>query len=85
MFNRLDDPEGFAADADAGRLVGFDGKSLIHPSQIDPANRIFGASEAALEEAHALIEAFSGGAERFRGRMIEAMHVDMARRTLARA
>ncbi len=85
VFNRLDDPEGFAADADAGRLVGFDGKSLIHPSQIDPANRIFGASEAALEEAHALIEAFSGGAERFRGRMIEAMHVDMARRTLARA
>lgn len=85
VFNRLDDPDGFAADAQAGRMAGFDGKTLIHPSQIEPANRIFGASSDELEEARALIEAFSGGAERFRGRMIEAMHVDTARRVLARA
>jgi citrate lyase subunit beta/citryl-CoA lyase len=84
VFNRLDDAEGFAADANAGRIAGFDGKSLIHPGQIEPANRIFGASEAQLEEAQALIDAFSGGAERFRGRMIEAMHVETARRILAR-
>lgn len=84
VFNRLDDAEGFVADAEAGRIAGFDGKSLIHPSQIESANRIFGASEAQVEEARALIEAFSGGVERFRGRMIEAMHVDTARRIVAR-
>jgi (3S)-malyl-CoA thioesterase len=85
VYNRLDDAEGFAVDAQAGRAAGYDGKSLIHPSQIDPANRIFGATEAEAEEAHALIEAFSGGAERFRGRMIEAMHVATAHRILGRA
>ena len=85
VYNRLDDAEGFAADAQAGRAAGYDGKSLIHPSQIDPANRIFGATEAEAEEARALIEAFSGGAERFRGRMIEAMHVATAHRILGRA
>jgi citrate lyase subunit beta/citryl-CoA lyase len=84
VFNRLDDADGFAADAEAGRLAGFDGKTLIHPSQIEPVNRIFGASAAQIEEARALIEAFSGGAERFRGRMIEAMHVETARRIIAR-
>jgi citrate lyase subunit beta/citryl-CoA lyase len=85
VFNQLDDPDGFAADAQAGRLAGFDGKTLIHPSQIDPANRIFGPSPAELEEAGALIAAFTGGVDRFRGRMIEAMHVDTARRVLGRA
>ncbi|WP_404712677.1 HpcH/HpaI aldolase/citrate lyase family protein [Sphingomonas sp. MMS24-J13] len=84
VFNRLDDAEGFAADAEAGRIAGFDGKSLIHPSQIEPANRIFGASAAQVEEARALITAFSGGAGRFRGRMIEAMHVETARRIIER-
>lgn len=84
VFNRLDDAEGFAADAEAARIAGFDGKSLIHPSQIEPTNRIFGASAAQIEEARALIEAFSGGAGRFRGRMIEAMHVETARRIIAR-
>jgi citrate lyase subunit beta/citryl-CoA lyase len=85
VFNKLDDPDGFAADAQAGRMAGFDGKSLIHPNQIEATNRIFGASEEQQEEARALIEAFSGGAERFRGRMIEAMHVETARRMLGRA
>jgi citrate lyase subunit beta/citryl-CoA lyase len=65
--------------------MGFDGKSLVHPNQIEAANRIFGPSPEELEDARALIAAFSGGAERFRGRMIEAMHVDAARRTLKRA
>jgi (3S)-malyl-CoA thioesterase len=85
VYNRLDDPEGFAAQCAEGRALGFDGKTLIHPSQIEPANRIFGPSETELEDARALIEAQSGGAERFRGRMIEAMHVRDARRLLARA
>jgi len=85
VFNLLDDAEAFRADCEAGRQMGFDGKSLIHPNQIDIANRAFGPSEAEIEEAQALISAATGGAERFRGRMIEAMHVETARRALKRA
>ena len=85
VYNRLDDPDGFAAQCHDGRALGFDGKTLIHPSQIDAANRIFGPSEKEIEDARALIAAQSGGAERFRGRMIEAMHVREAKRLLSRA
>ena len=85
VYNRLDDPEGFAQDCRAGRLAGFDGKTLIHPNQIAPANEAFGASPQEVEEAEALIAAARGGAERFRGRMIESMHVEQARRAVARA
>jgi citrate lyase subunit beta/citryl-CoA lyase len=85
VFNGLDDPEGLAAECAEGRALGFDGKTLIHPSQIEPANRLFGPSASELEEARALIAAHGGGAERFRGRMIEAMHVGEARRLIARA
>lgn len=84
VYNRLEDPDGLAADCEAGQRLGFDGKSLIHPNQIEAANRTFGPSDAELEEARALVEAATGGAERFRGRMIEAMHVDSARRALKR-
>jgi len=85
VFNGLDDLAGLEADCVAGRSFGFDGKALIHPNQIDTANRIFGPSPGDVEEARALIGAATGGAERFRGRMIEAMHVDNARRVLKRA
>jgi len=85
VFNRLDDPRGLEADCEAGRRLGFDGKSLIHPNQIETANRVFGPSQSELEDARALIAAATGGAERFRGRMIEAMHVDAARRILRRS
>ena len=85
VFNGLDDPEGLEADCAAGRNFGFDGKALIHPNQIEIVNRMFGPSPGEVEEARALIDAATGGAERFRGRMIESMHVDSARRTLKRA
>ncbi|MCH4151102.1 MAG: CoA ester lyase [Sphingobium sp.] len=85
VYNRLDDAEGFAAECSEARTLGFDGKTLIHPSQIAPANAIFGASEEDLAEARALIAAFSGGAERYQGRMIEDMHVAQARSLLERA
>ncbi|NIJ20140.1 citrate lyase subunit beta/citryl-CoA lyase [Sphingomonas naasensis] len=84
VFNALDDPEGLAAECRQGRGFGFDGKSLIHPSQIAVASALFGASEAELAEARALIEAATGGAERFGGRMIEAMHVAQAHALIAR-
>jgi citrate lyase subunit beta/citryl-CoA lyase len=85
VFNRLDDPDGFVAEAQDGRRVGFDGKSLIHPNQIAPCQRVFAPSKAEVERARALVEAFHGGAERFGDEMIERMHVEAARRVLARA
>lgn len=83
VYNRLDDGDGFAAECAEGRAFGFDGKALIHPAQIAAANRVFGPTPEEIEEAHALIAAATGGAERFRGRMIEAMHVAEARRLVA--
>jgi citrate lyase subunit beta/citryl-CoA lyase len=85
VFNRLDDADGFLAEAREGRDLGFDGKSLIHPNQIEPCHRAFAPGAAELERARELVEAFGGGAERFGDEMIERMHVEAARRVLARA
>ena len=85
VFNNLEDAEGFAREAEDGRRLGFDGKSLIHPSQIEPCNRAFAPMPAEIERARAIIEAFQGGAERFGSEMIERMHVEAAERLLARA
>lgn len=85
VFNSLDDPEGFLAEARDGRRLGFDGKSLIHPNQIEPCHRAFAPADAEVERARALIQAFTGGAERFGDEMIERMHVEAAQRVLARA
>lgn len=85
VYNRLDDPDGLAAECEEGRRFGFDGKSLIHPNQIETANRLFGPSAQEVDEARRLIAAATGGAERWEGEMIERMHVDQARFTLARA
>jgi (3S)-malyl-CoA thioesterase len=85
VYNRLDDEAGFAAQCAEGRALGFDGKSLIHPSQVEPANRLFGPAAEEIEAARRLIAAATGGAERFEGEMIERMHVEQARRVLAKA
>jgi citrate lyase subunit beta/citryl-CoA lyase len=85
VYNWLDDPEGFAAQCAEGRALGFDGKSLIHPSQVDVANRLFGPSDEEVEAARRLLAAATGGAERFEGEMIERMHVEQARWVLAKA
>jgi citrate lyase subunit beta/citryl-CoA lyase len=84
VFNALDDIEGLAAECRHGRALGFDGKSLINPNQIEPAARAFGPSDRELADAQALIEAATGGAERFGDRMIEAMHVAQARALIER-
>lgn len=84
VYNHLDDPAGFEAECRAGRDLGFNGKTLIHPNQIDPANRAFGPSEEELAEAQRLVEAATGGAERFEGAMIENMHVETAKALLDR-
>jgi citrate lyase subunit beta/citryl-CoA lyase len=85
VFNSLEDEDGFLREAEEGRRLGFDGKSLVHPNQIAPCHRAFAPSPAEVERARALVEAFSGGAERFGSEMIERMHVEAARRVLTRA
>jgi (3S)-malyl-CoA thioesterase len=85
VYNRLEADEGLAEECAQGRGYGFDGKSVIHPSQIETANRIFSPSDAELAAAERLIVAASGGAERHEGRMIEALHVAQARAALAKA
>ena len=84
VFNRLDDSEGFAAEAAESRRLGFDGKSLIHPDQIEPCHRAFAPTEAEIDRARRLLEASTGGAERFEDQMIEHMHVKAAQRLLER-
>jgi (3S)-malyl-CoA thioesterase len=85
VYNRLEDDAGLAAECEEGRRYGFDGKSLIHPSQIDTANRLFSPGEAEIDAALRLIAAATGGAERHEGRMIESMHVHQAQALLAKA
>jgi citrate lyase subunit beta / citryl-CoA lyase len=89
VFNDLDDPDGFEAECRQGRELGFDGKTLIHPSQIEPCNRVWAPSEDAVADARALIATFEEavaagkGVVTHNGRMIENLHVDNARRVLA--
>lgn len=59
VFNRFADGEAFVAECAQGRLYGFDGKGLIHPSQIDPANAAFAPTEAEVASAMAIVEAFA--------------------------
>jgi citrate lyase subunit beta/citryl-CoA lyase len=89
VYNDIKDPDGFHAECVQGRHLGFDGKTLIHPSQVDDANTIWAPSEEAIAEARDLIATFEAavaegkGVVTFNGRMIENLHVDNARRVLA--
>ena len=83
--NKLDDMAGFEAECQQGVTYGFTGKTLIHPNQVGIANRIFAPDDDAVAEAEELIAASRGGAQRFRGRMIESMHVEQARLTIERS
>jgi citrate lyase beta subunit len=82
VYNRLEDPEGFAAEAAEGRAFGFDGKTLIHPDQIAPCKAAFAPTSAEIARAERLLAAARGGAQRFEGEMIERMHVEAAERLL---
>jgi citrate lyase subunit beta/citryl-CoA lyase len=87
----LADRDGFEATCRQGRDLGFDGKTLIHPQQIEPANSVFAPSPDEVARARRLIEAYAEGtaagkgAIRHEGRLVEALHVADARRTLALA
>ena len=84
VYNRLDDMDGFNAECVEARRMGFDGKTLIHPSQIEPCLAAFAPTPEEIARAGRLVAAASGGAERFEGAMVETMHVNAARRLLAR-
>jgi len=89
VYNDVKNLEGFDAEARQGREMGFDGKTLIHPSQVEPANAVFGPSHDEVEHAKAMISAFEEakaagqGVVTFNGRMVEELHVRDARRILA--
>jgi citrate lyase subunit beta / citryl-CoA lyase len=87
VFNDVQDTDGFLAECRQGREMGFDGKTLIHPSQVDGANTAFAPSDEAIEDARGLVQAWEEGAGSgvvtYRGRMVESLHVETARRTLA--
>jgi citrate lyase subunit beta / citryl-CoA lyase len=89
VYNDIADAEGFRRECGQGRDMGFDGKTLIHPSQIAPCNAAFSPSEAEVVQARKIIAAFdlpenhAKGVVQIDGRMVERMHADMARRTVA--
>ncbi|WP_281180027.1 HpcH/HpaI aldolase/citrate lyase family protein [Croceicoccus bisphenolivorans] len=91
VCNAIDDEARFAAECEQAQSGGFDGKTLIHPSQVAPANRVFAPSDAEIAEAQAIVAAFADpanagvGALRVNGKMAERLHLVQAERCIARA
>jgi citrate lyase subunit beta / citryl-CoA lyase len=89
VYLDLADAEGFAAACRQGRDLGFDGKTVIHPQQIGPANAAFTPTAEEVARARRIIAAYAAasaagrGAARIEGRLVEALHVEEARLTLA--
>jgi citrate lyase beta subunit len=91
VYNDIQDTAGFRAVCQQGLEMGFDGKTLIHPSQVEPCNEVFAPSAAELEMAGRIVAAFKAaqaegkGVVTVDGRMIENLHVEQAERALALA
>lgn len=87
VSNDFRDLDAFALECREGRNMGFDGKTLIHPAQIEPANRAFAPSEEEVAEAQAIVEAFAAdpteGVIQLNGRMVERLHLAQAEKLLA--
>jgi citrate lyase subunit beta/citryl-CoA lyase len=89
VYNNVRDAEGFEAECVQSRDMGFDGKTLIHPGQVEPCNAVFAPSAEAVEEARGMIAAFEEAIARgqgvvtYNGRMVENLHVETARKVLA--
>ena len=89
VYNDVKDLEGFEAECVQGAEMGFDGKTLVHPTQVEPANEIFAPDADEVEYSRRVIEAFEAGIAAGQGvitvdgKMIENLHVDNARRALA--
>jgi citrate lyase subunit beta / citryl-CoA lyase len=91
VYNDVKDPEGFEAECVQGKQLGFDGKTLIHPAQVDPCNTVWSPSADEIEHARRVIAAFDeanaagAGVATVDGRLIENLHVEIARRVLSLA
>ena len=91
VFNAFKDEGGLRAECEQGRDMGFDGKTLIHPAQLDIANAAFAPTEAEIDLSRRQIEAFDAAIAEGKavavvdGRIVENLHVETARKTLARA
>lgn len=91
VYNRFRDVEGLTAECEQGRDLGFDGKTLIHPAQIEGANRVFAPTEAEIDlakrqiKAHEASQASGEGVAVVDGAIVENLHVVAARRILAKA
>lgn len=87
VYNDVKNTEGFRAECRQGRELGFDGKTLIHPGQVEGANEAFAPSERAVEDARGLIQAWEdgkgAGVVTYNGRMVENLHVESAERILS--
>lgn len=89
VFNDVKNLDGFDAEARQGREMGFDGKTLIHPGQVEPANVAYAPSASDIEHAEAMIAAFDEakaagqGVVTFNNKMVEELHVRDAQRILA--
>jgi citrate lyase subunit beta / citryl-CoA lyase len=89
VYNDLANTEGFARECNEAREMGFDGKTLIHPNQIAPCNAAFSPSGEEVAQAKKIIAAFdlpenrNKGVVQLDGRMVERLHAEMARRTVA--
>ncbi|WP_281167607.1 HpcH/HpaI aldolase/citrate lyase family protein [Nocardioides halotolerans] len=86
VYNDVKDTDGFLAECRQGRELGFDGKTLIHPGQVEGANEVFAPSEQEVADAREVIDAWNAaggsGVVTVNGRMIEALHVESAQRVL---
>ena len=91
VYNDIADAEGFAAECSQGLDFGFDGKTLIHPSQIETCNAVFAPSAGELAQARAVIAAFADpanagkGVLKVEGKMTELLHLSQATRMVAMA
>jgi citrate lyase subunit beta / citryl-CoA lyase len=89
VYNDIGNAEGFLKECTQGVELGFDGKTLIHPNQIEPCNKAFSPSPAEVEQARKMIAVFDlpenkgKGVVSIEGRMVERLHAEMARRTVA--
>jgi citrate lyase subunit beta/citryl-CoA lyase len=87
VYNDVKNLDGFLAECEQGRQLGFDGKTLIHPGQVEGANEAFAPSDKAVDDARGLIAAWEdgqgSGVVTYNGRMVENLHVESARRTLS--
>ncbi len=89
VYNDIKNIDGLRAECEQGRTLGFDGKTLIHPAQLEETNRIFAPAPADVEQAHAVIAAFADpenagkGVLKVNGKMTELLHMEEAKRTVA--